>query len=485
MNSYSYAFSHTKRFNDLILNDRTLRDKFVLGEYNFLQIYQVLIFNDFKFLYDEKKSPDSYSLSRGGINFKATLKRLVSVLVSAWGYAFLILSRRRILVYASDKISDLKYRCDFRMANLYKQLFLKNIKFIEILHTAYDENFYDYVIKRRRPALYLESADLFYKIFSKFNFKKSKEPVNTADFSSFGEEAEFAELLLKKYLAMIDKTRFRINCISKLLRLSGIKTLICVPDTRNYHELVQGCRLNKIKTYAFQSGALYKYDIGLLNCSNGEGIIIKPDKFFLLSKYWIDELLRLGTIFDKKELEVGGDIKEDRSDAGQNAPQRQERFGVTVLVSYETQAPKDEVRKYIQKILACPNTRVIFSIRPGRNVGAQFAEYGLKDMPENFSTADNLNKAINDADFVAGTQSTLMYEMVGYRKPVFILKTGMDMLEGMVQNGLADTLDIDDADFCQRLRKAKETSFEILAQRKKRLYEGAISLDETLNEILS
>ena len=79
----------------------------------------------------------------------------------------------------------------------------------------------------------------------------------------------------------------------------------------------------------------------------------------------------------------------------------------------------------------------------------------------------------------------LMYEMVGYRKPVFILKTGMDMLEGMVQNGLADTLDIDDADFCQRLRKAKETSFEILAQRKKRLYEGAISLDETLNEILS
>ena len=486
MNSYSYAFSHTKRFNDLILNDRTLRDKFVLGEYNFLQIYQVLIFNDFKFLYDEKKSPDSYSLSRGGINFKATLKRLVSVLVSAWGYAFLILSRRRILVYASDKINDLKYRCDFRMANLYKQLFLKNIKFIEILHTAYDENFYDYVIKRRRPALYLESADLFYKIFSKFNFKKSKEPVNTADFSSFGEEAEFAELLLKKYLAMIDKTRFRINCISKLLRLSGIKTLICVPDTRNYHELVQACSLNKIKTYAFGSGALSKYDVGLLDSSSRKGNIIKPDTLFLSSQYWIEELLRLGSIFDRNELVIGGDIKEDRlaaNDTGAMTIREKERE-ITVLVSYETGAIKSAVREYIQKMLKCPDTRVIFSIRPGRDVGAQFAEYGIENMPENFSAMNNLSKAINDADFIAGTQSTLMYDMISYRKPVLILKTDMDMLEGMAQNGLADTLDINDADFCQRLRKAKETSFEVLTQRKKRLYEGAVSLDKTLSEIL-
>ncbi|MBI2446477.1 MAG: hypothetical protein HYV51_01495 [Parcubacteria group bacterium] len=484
MTSYSYALSRVKKFNDFIINDRVLRYKFVLSEYNFLQVYQALIFNDFKFLY-ETKSPDPYLLHRNGFNFKATIKKLISILVSVWGYVFLILSRHRVLVYASDKISESKFRCDFRMANLYKQLFLKNVKFVEILHTAYDENFYDYVIKRGRPALYLESVDLFYKIFNKFNFKESEDLVNTEDFSSFGEEAEFARLLLKKYLAMIAKTRFRINCISKLLKLSGVKNLICVPDTRNYHELVESCRLNKIKTYAFQSGALSKYDVGLLDFSGLEGNIIKPNKFFLSSQYWIDELFRLSSIFEHRELAIGGDIKEDRSDANSNISQRQERAGITALVSYETQAPKDEVKKHILKMLNCLDTRVIFSIRPGRNIEAQFAEYGLEDMPENFSATDNLNKAVNDADFIAGTQSTLMYDMVGYYKPVIILKTEMDMLEGMVFNGLADTIDINNADFCQRLRKVKETSFEILAQRKKRLYEGAISLNSTLNEILS
>ena len=135
MNSYSYALSRVEKFNDLILNNCVLRDKFVLDEYNFLQIYQALIFNDFKFLY-EQKSPDPYLLPRRGFNFSSGIKRILSILISVWGYTFLILSRRQVLVYASDKISDLKFRCDFRMTNLYKQLFLKNIKFIEILHTA-------------------------------------------------------------------------------------------------------------------------------------------------------------------------------------------------------------------------------------------------------------------------------------------------------------------------------------------------------------
>ena len=344
MTSYCYALERLKKFNDFILNNQILRDKFVLGNYNFLQIYQVLIFNDFKFLYDEEKSPDSYLLSHNGFNFGAILKRLISVLVSILGYLYLILSRCRILVYASDKISDSEYQCDFRMANLYRQLFLKKYKFVEILHTAYDENFYNYIF-RRRPILYLESADFFYKLFKYFIPKADRELVDALDLSIFGENAEFTRLLLRKYLATIDKTKFRIKFLSKLLKLTDVKILICVPDARNYHELAQSCRLNKIKTYAFQSGALCKYDVGLLDCSGHGENIIKPDKFFLSSQYWINELLRLDSIFDRTDLAVGGDIKEDRTDAGQSESRVHD--GVTVLASYETQAPKAEVRKYI------------------------------------------------------------------------------------------------------------------------------------------
>ncbi len=482
MNSYSYALGRLKKFNDIILNNRALRDKFILGDYNFLQIYQALIFNDFKFLYDEEKSSDSYLLSHSGINFKSTLKRLTSILASVLGYAFLIFSRRRILVYASDKISDSKYRCDFRMANLYRQLSVKKTKFIEILHTAYDENFYSYLFKRGRPALYLESADFFYKLFKYFSSEKNEELTKTLDLSSFGEEAEFMRLLLKKYIKMINKTRFRIKFWNKLLKLSSVKILICVPDARNYHELIQSCRLNKIKTYAFQSGALCKYDIGLLDCSGHKYNIIKPDKFFLFSRYWINELLRLNSIFDRANLAVGGDIKEDRIDTGQS--ELSVHDGITVLASYETQAPKAEVRKYIEKILNCPNARLIFSIRPGRDIKTQFSEYGLENMPDNFSITSNLEEIINDIDVVVGTQSTLLYDMVRYLKPIIVLKTEMDMLDGMTINGLAELLDIDDINFCEHIRRIKETKFKILTQRKARLYEDAIPLSKTLNEIL-
>ncbi len=254
---------------------------------------------------------------------------------------------------------------------------------------------------------------------------------------------------------------FFIQFWNKLLKLSSVKILICVPDARNYHELIQSCRLNKIKTYAFQSGALCKYDIGLLDCSGHGGSIIKPDKFFLFSRYWINELLRLGSIFDKKELEVGGDIKEDRFDANQNAPYPKKHSGITVLVSYETQAPKAEVRKYIEKILNCPDMRIIFSVRPGRNIKDQLSEYGLENMPDNFSITSNLEEIINDIDVVVGTQSTLLYDMVGYLKPVIVLKTEMDMLDGMTINGLAELLDIDDINFCEHIRRIKETKFKI------------------------
>lgn len=488
MTSYSYAFSRTKQFNNLILNNRILRDKFVLGEYNFLQIYQALILNDFLFFY-ERKVPDTELMhGKKGPNIVTLIRRFLSVIASIWGYLFLILSRRRVLVASSDKISLDTYQCDFRMANLYRCLGEKQIKFLEFLHTIYDEKFNRFLLQRKRPVIYLESVDFICKIFSRLIFFKKDDMslIESADLVSFGNESEFVKSLLKKYINRISQTKFRINFISKMLRMTNVRVLIAPPDTRNYFELVQSCELNGIKTYWLQSGALCKYDVGLLDCSGRKGKLIKPTKFFLSSQYWIDELLRLGSIFDGTDLAVGGDMKEDRTDTGNGvAPLSDKKhFGVTILVSYETQAIKSEVHDYIKKFLKCPDTRVVFSIRPGKDAAGQLKEYGLQDMPSNFSVTSDLKNAMVDVDVVVGTQSTLLYDLISFLKPVIVLKTEMDMLEGMIENKLADTLDINDSDFCEHLRVAKETDLEILVQRKARLYEGAVFLNKTLEEIL-
>jgi len=143
-----------------------------------------------------------------------------------------------------------------------------------------------------------------------------------------------------------------------------------------------------------------------------------------------------------------------------------------------------EVKKYIEKILGCPNTLLIFKIKPGRNIKEQFAEYGLKDMPENFSATDNINGVIDSVDFIIGTQSTIMFDLVDYLKPIVILKTSMDMLDSMIENKLAESLDINDHNFCERLHAAREVDLETLTKRKIRLYEDAVKLSKTLSEII-
>lgn len=486
MTNFSYALSRTKQFNEFVLNNNELSKIFVLGDYNFLQIYQQLIFIDFRLFY-ERKSAD-YLLPAKQADFLRSLAiRLLSVLYSIFSYAFLLFSRRKVLVYSTDKVHSSQFACDYRMVNLYGQLANRKIKFAEALHTAYDDQFLEYLFKRRHPAIYLESADVFYKVFWHLGFwNHNASFVDSLDLSFFDHDAKFVRLLLKKYLGMISQTRFRINFLSRLLGLTGIKILFVVPDTRNYHEIVQACKLTKIKTFSFFSGELSKYDMGLIDCSGNKGNIIKPDIFFLPSQYWIDELLRLGSIFKKEELVIGGDIKEDRIvNGGESYSDRKNREGVSILMNYETEAPKEEVIEYVRRFLKCPDTRVIFSIRPARDVETQQAQYRIKNMPENFSTTTKLGDAIDRIDIYAGTHSTLAYDLIGYYKPIVILKTSLDVAESMIANKLADVININETNFCERLREIKNTSQETLIERRQRLYEGAVPLKETLKNILT
>jgi len=65
-----------------------------------------------------------------------------------------------------------------------------------------------------------------------------------------------------------------------------------------------------------------------------------------------------------------------------------------------------------------------------------------------------------------------------------VLKTSLDHGEGMVINGLADSLDINEPDFCGRLNQIKNLSADVLMERRRQIYEGAVPLALTLQKIL-
>lgn len=482
MSNFTYALSQLKKFNNFIINNPRLRDKFILGEYNFLQIYQERIFSgivDFK----DNKGSEVKKLSQC-FPFRVRFRQLLAILFSFFSYLFLIISRRKILIYFSDRLTCQTYKCDFRMENLYRLLSESKIKYFEIFQTTFRDDFIASLFGRRRPCIYLETVDILYKLLKHTGFLKSDNYLSTVmalNFDVFGDERNFFRRILIEYLNKISQTKFRISFLKFLFGKSAIKILI--GSARDYFELVAAAKLNNIKTYGFKSGSLSKYNVGWLDCSNKMGKIIKPNKVFVESNYWKKELLRLGTYFNKDEIGIGGNLKIDPV-IEKMPPQRQESEGITILMPFETLALKEEVSDYIKKFLTCPNVKVVFKLRADRNLSEQALEYGLKNIPDNLVLISDL-KEINNFDIAAGTYSTFLYEMMGKGKPVVVLKTSLDHGEGMVINGLVDSLDINEPDFCSRLNQIKNLSADVLMERRRRLYEGAVPLALTLQKILN
>ncbi len=212
--------------------------------------------------------------------------------------------------------------------------------------------------------------------------------------------------------------------------------------------------------------------------------VVKPEKFFVETNYWKKELLRLGTYFNENEIEVGGNLKKDFEEE-KSLFKTDNRKELRVLLSYEIYAPKNELARYIKKFFSCPGVKIIFSVRPDRDLNEQISEYGLEKGLENLTITKNLKEVENDIDIVAGTYSTLLYEMIGKRKPVVVLKTSLDHGEGMVINGLVDSLDINESNFCGRLNQIKNLNAEVLDERRKLLYSGSLPLSDVLNKLLA
>ncbi|MFA5841408.1 MAG: hypothetical protein WC835_00365 [Candidatus Paceibacterota bacterium] len=488
MSDFPQALSNLKKFNSLILTNKELGRFFVFGDYNMLQSYQLPILVDFLSLDDKKKN------STGLVNksaeqtagFLVRTRQLVAIFISMLSYLFLVISRRRILIFAADKNTFPAYQCDFRMVNLFRYLFDKKIKFVEFFHTIFREDFTVSAIKRHRPAIYLEAIDVIYKLLSNLGFykKEIKPLIDSIDLTLAGDEALFFRELLMKYANLTSQSLFRVRFMRNLLKFTGVKILIAAADTRNYNELVAACNVLGIETYGFQSGNLTKYDVGYLDCCGSKGRLMKPGKMIVESGYWKNELLRLGTYFKEDEIEIGGNMKEDYfMEAELTGGDDKKNNGLTVLIPYEIAAPKNEILEYIKKLLSCPNVRVVFKFRADRDLVEQALEYGLKDISGNLVLITDI-KEIENFDIVAGTYSTFLYEMIGKLKPAVIFKTSLDYGEGMVINKLADEIDIKDNDFCGKLREIGGTSANILTARRNKLYGDYVPLASTLNKML-
>jgi len=487
--NYRYALDFLSRLNTVSIAGKKVSDLTVMGRYNIWHTYQQLLFSDIK-VFSQYQTEDFVR------RYKISLRRRIitiirqgvfgglALLVSLFGVIRWRIRAPKVLLFSVDKVSSRRYQADRRIEPVYHFLSDYGLSFHECFHTILSKTFLSSFWKRKRMAWYLEAVDVlsslgqFLRLIRQYDTQVVDE-FPLAEFAPF--ERPFARFLLKKYLRRIPTFTFRVRLFSALFRLHRPLLLFSIDDVRYYHELILACQNVQIPTYALQHGHFTKYQVGWLTTSSFSSEIIHPDRLIVWSEYWKNELLRLDTYFRPEQIIVGGALVP----LGASIPTPSGLDdSISILIPYENDAPKKEVVDYIAAILSFPNTTIYFKLRPDVSANKQLEDYGLTlQFHERFIVVTEIKDYLEKIDLVAGTYSTLLYDMMAYGKPIALLHTSLDYGEGMALNGLADRVERGDTLWSQ-LTTIKHTPAAVIQERTQKLFDAIPrSLSQTLRQI--
>lgn len=480
---FAYSLAFLQKLNQIEIIQRPIKNTFFIGEYNLWQLYQQMLFEDIKSfskarIYEIKKR-----------NFLTLIKdiTLSSLVVfdSLAGALTLIFSKRKIAIYSVDVISD-TYKNDSRLSDLYKVLEEKRIRYLEIIHTTLSRRLVKNFLLRKRPTIYLESFYIISNIIFGWRFSSKVKTLKQKDLEIFSTSAEksFAESLLIQYEKRAYLTAKVVPLLSFVIRKSGLKAIFAIDDYRYSLEVILASRLAGIKTIALQHGHITKYQVGWLKMEGVAGEAIAPDTFLVWSDYWKKELERLNSFMPSEKVIVGGWSKNQalsKNDSGNLIEQRKQK---TVLIPYETAAPKAPIKSLIEKLILGGEYKIIFKLRADIKKEEQLAQYGLENMNHvNFSIETNGEKALAKCNALIGVYSTFLYDGVLRGVPVGILLSASDYGEGMVTNNLAENFSVS-GDVAKEVEKLLRIRSETLEERKKKLLgEKPLFLYDTLLNI--
>ena len=477
-NDFAYALERLKRFNQLVEDDVVLSTFLIKGEYDFLQMYQPLLFLDFRIrAHGGSAPPRPARISRVTI----ALTALVVVAVSLISYGILVITRQHVLIFSGDRPTS-PQGGDFRLAGVYAFLAKAHIPYIEIFYTTLSRLFFKHLATRGRPAMYLEAVDAVARLVVRRGARDVEAYIATLDLGVFGEDAEVLRSMLRSTVRRVPLSLFRIRALAALLRPTAVRALLTIDNVRHYHELVAACKKVGIHTYAFQHGQFGKYQVGWLQAAREPGNIVKPEKLVVWSEYWRDELTRLGTYFTPGELFVGGQASGGTHESLPPREGRGQGRGGRVLVPFETDISRDEVLAYMAVLRQLPDTSIYFKPRADRSLKDQLATYGLVE--KEVAVITDTRHALTETDVVLGSKSTFLYDAIAYGKPVVFIKTVMDHAAALATRGLVSEARTP-TDLPRALAEAARTPQAKLERRKERLVGGTIiPLEATLHTFL-
>ncbi|MEN9604441.1 MAG: hypothetical protein RJB39_126 [Candidatus Parcubacteria bacterium] len=435
---YKKTLELLNAFNQALRTSGAERDFYYEGK-NLLASFQMSIFSDIKmYTADPLKLINENNQSLGQ-KIKAHLMQSVLSALSFFSFCVVYLryvwTRKPVVaVYSIDTTSDKIHNRDGRVSYLYDYVRQNGESLLEFMHTVPSLHSLRKFLIRKSPTIYLESINF---LASGFVSSRKKKYIDRSLLNFPGLEqrdADFLYTLYKKYKRRKEVFVISQNIYGFIYRRFTIQRFWSIDDTRHVFELLPELQKQRVKTYVFQHGHYTKYHTGFLTDMFDKVEIIKPQFIVVWNEYFKKELLRLSSYFSEEQILVGGEKRGVRAYV-------QKEIGDSigsVLIPYETDAPKAEVKAYIEKFIQEGKT-VYFKLRKDITKEVQLQQYGFVTGEINekciviFDEKDILNKI----DMVAGVYSTYLYDMLYLGVPVAVLDTSMDYGMGMVEGGLA------------------------------------------------
>ena len=228
----------------------------------------------------------------------------------------------------------------------------------------------------------------------------------------------------------------------RALRCCKASTFYGLDDVNGYvFPILYACRTRGMRTIGHQHGAYVKRHAAY----RMEGIEAKDfawfDHVIVWGEYWREKMQRDSTAYPPDFFIVGSNKFSSIPSSGAEI----RRPPKTVLVPYEFLANTAKVGEYIERLVEL-GYRVLFKTRPDEEIAAQIDAYGLSPgCRQQLKIAAKLDAGtMQEIDIVAGTMTTLIYEMLPYNKIIWVLETEFRHLHDLVEEGMAHLIRLDD-----------------------------------------
>jgi len=359
--------------------------------------------------------------------FSVLLDRICESRASCWSgirktvkkiYGRLVRLRNRLVVKRQGDILFYRYGTDdFRTNELFQELSARfrvtqvtGLRLKELLRYFFD------------PEVYIVTAGLPGKDFD----------VNLPEKTSIVYHQALS------YARDIINGHYRSYCAhSRLLKKFFYKLFFGLDDANFVYPILYAAQDAGIRTLALQHGVYMR---------RHEAYILKNieryrwyDNVLVWGKYWKEVILKHSDLFSEDfHILAGNKHVYDYTVLPKKGSER------TILVPYEFLADTMSVGKYIRQFMA-KGFRIYFKPRSDEPVADQLNAYYLGEDREKIRIVEKITpEAMAEIDIIAGTQTTLIFDLLGYQKPVWILDTPFRLLYDMVDDGLARLVTYED-----------------------------------------